>query len=285
MRKKGKGQEGGPKGCPGWMASYADMFTVLMAFFVLLFAMSQIDAELFERFLVSFNPSRADDQFLIGTGGNMLPLDGGGLAPQVIPPKPAGAEGDKGGEGPDDPVYKGGHEPQGDTVSDMMNTFMTYMANEVSGQSGVDIEVGDDYIRIEIDEREGVFFNSGQARLTREAQVTLSLLGPALKDFADRGHGIVIEGHTDNQPINSAAFPSNWTLSGARASSVVEYLVGNFEIDVRMIAGLGLGEHFPKADNNTAEGRAQNRRVDIKIFTTEMTAGGAVRSWFAIPGT
>jgi chemotaxis protein MotB len=297
--KRKKGKKGGPKECAGWMASYADMFTVLMVFFVLLFAMSQVDAELFERFLISFNPARAEDRPLRGAGYMFLNEGSGLLSTPVIPPD-AGAAGDEGGIGPDIPDKPGGREPEGDAVGDMYNTFKTYMAEVIPADisSGVDgtegdgglyadgfeIQYGENYILVEVMEQGSVFFNSGQAMLTSAARDALNIIGPLLKEFSDEGHGIIIEGHTDNRPINTPQFPSNWTLSGARASSVVEYFVNTHEIDRHMIAGLGRGEYFPKADNNTEAGRAANRRVEIKVFTSEATMSDVIGSWF-IPGT
>ncbi|MCL2386697.1 MAG: flagellar motor protein MotB [Defluviitaleaceae bacterium] len=288
MRRK-KEVPNANKVLPGWMASYADMFTVLMAFFVILFAMSTIEQELFERVLASFNPSRVQEDFnpaQIG-GGDTLIDRGQGILPEVVPSDPAGAEGDEGGIG------LGGYDADGDAVGEMVNTFMTYMAamlgidDDTYGMLPNVMTEGENYIRINIEELAagGVFFSSGQARLTSAAVSVLDYIGPMLLTFSQDGHGIVVEGHTDNLPINTPAFPSNWTLSGARASSVVEHLVRTQGIDVHMIAGLGRGEYFPIADNNTVDGRAQNRRVEVKIFTPEVTAGGAIGGWFTIPGT
>jgi len=291
VNKKKKSAAGGPKGVAGWMASYADMVTVLMAFFILLFAMSQIDEDLFERFIISFNPARAEDFRVLPGGGGLLVDQESGILPNIEEPPPAGAEGDDGGVGDVDPEFWGGQEHQGDAIGDMMNTFMTYMADilQLSDlEDGVlpdGIEVGENYFRINIDEFGGVSFAPGQARLTPAAIATLDYFGPMLRGFTERNQGIIVEGHTDNVPISSAVFPTNWTLSSVRASTVVEYLVANFDIPVYMIAGLGRGEYFPIADNETVEGRAQNRRVEIKIFTQEFTTGGAVGRWFSIPGT
>lgn len=287
MRRKKKSD--GPKGVAGWMATYADMVTLMMAFFIMLFAMSQIDQQLFEQFIVAFNPARAEDFMPFAGGGDIFAQEGADILPYVVPPPEPGAEGYVGGIGPDEPIQDGGFEPEGDAVGDMHNTFMTYLAEHLpiaDGESPFDVTVGENYLRINIrEEFGGVFFASGQARLMPAAISVLDDIGPMLLQFAEDGHGIVIEGHTDNQPINTLAFPSNWTLSGARASSVVEHLVRNWGIDVRMIAGLGRGEHFPIATNDTVEGRAQNRRVKIKIFTQYVTQGGAIGSWFNIPGT
>lgn len=267
---------------PGWMASYADMFTVMMVFFILLFAMSQIDVELFERFISSFNPTREVEFSPIQAAGDIFAEDGTGILPEPDPPPPEGTAGD--------PESPGGRDAQGDTVGDMMNTFRTYMA-EAAATAGewndsFDVTVGDDYLRINIDEVAGggVLFPSGQARLTPAAVTAVDYLGPMLLSFSQAGHGIIVEGHTDDRPINTPSFPSNWTLSGARAMSVVERLVIHTGINVHMIAGTGRGEYFPIGDNNTAEGRAQNRRVEIKVFTQEATERGPIGGWFSIPG-
>jgi flagellar motor protein MotB len=211
--------------------------------------------------------------------------------PEIEPPPPAGVVGDDEGTGEDDPVeWLGGDQAEGDAVGDMLNTFMTYMANELPpGEHGYPIEVvaGENYVRINIQDITGddVLFGSAQARLTPAARAALDILGPLLSTFAADGHGIIIEGHTDDRPINTPAFPSNWSLSGARAMSVVEHFVDNWGIDVHMIAGIGRGEHFPIDTNDTAEGRAANRRVEIKVFTREATVQGPVGGWFTIPGT
>ncbi|MCL2197713.1 MAG: flagellar motor protein MotB [Defluviitaleaceae bacterium] len=288
---KNKPKDDPNKVLPGWMASYADMFTVLMAFFVLLFAMSQIDEDLFERFIVSFNPARAEDfSPMHGRQGDVFAQMGEGIMPEVVPPPEPGATGDEEGQGEADPEGAGGREHEGDAVGDMMNTFRTYMAENLPSddqdrQFEIDVTEGENYIRIDIGEHDGVFFNSGQARLTPSGINVLNYLGPMLANFASTGHGIIIEGHTDDRPINTAAFPSNITLSGARASSAVEHLTTHFDIPFNMIAGIGRGEHFPVATNETEAGRAANRRVEIKVFTSQTTEGGPVSGWFQIPGT
>ena len=289
MNKKKKGPEG-PKGLPGWMASYADMFTVLMAFFVLLFAMSTIEEELFQQFIMSFNPARIDDFMDIGAGGDMFIDVGQGLFPAEPPPPPVSPDEADGVVGEDDDAddfdamgADGGIDADGDTVGDMLNTFRTYMAQYDWGEA-LDIQAGEDFVQITLPGGEdGMLFNSGQAILLPGAQEVLNELAPLLQGFVDEGHGIIVEGHTDTVPMSPGAiFATNWSLSAARASAVVEYLVTNYEIPPEAIAPIGRGEYFPIATNETSEGRALNRRVEIKVFTQEAT-GGAVGAWWVIP--
>ncbi|MCL2355856.1 MAG: OmpA family protein [Defluviitaleaceae bacterium] len=297
-KKRGSSPSGAKMVLPGWMASYADMFTILMVFFVLLFSMSQIDQDLFDRVMAGLqtrpvtdvNPMPAD-------GGNILANAGQGILPNVIPPPPAGAAGEEGGIGDTPPTDRGGFEPVGDTVGDLMNTFRMYMADDDPTQPGdpaenigegigdIVVTAGEGYIRINIDDAGGVLFGSGVANLTPAAMSTLHYLGPLLHTFTENGNGIIVEGHTDNRPINTLHFPSNWELSGARAASVVRFFVDNYDIDVHMIAGLGRGEFFPANPANNSEAWAQNRRVEIKIFSLESMERGPVGGWFSIPGT
>ena len=284
MKRKKKAADGF-KGLPGWMASYADMFTVLMAFFVLLFAMSVIEEELFQQFIISFNPARIDDFIDIGAGGDMIIDVGQGLFPLEPPPPVVPADDDEVPGDQDIEGGEGGIDAIGDTVGDMMNTFRTYMAQHEWGEGfEPDIQAGEDFIQITLPGGEdGMLFDSGQAILLDGAQYVLNQLAPLLEEFVAQGHGIIVEGHTDWVPMSPGSiFPTNWELSSARATAVVRYLVTNWEIPPTAIAPIGRGEYFPIADNETVEGRALNRRVEIKVFSQEAT-GGAVGAWWVIP--
>ena len=125
--------------------------------------------------------------------------------------------------------------------------------------------------RIQISELQGkmtvrlaekVLFPSGSATLAREGKGTLGKVADAFKDLKDRI--VRVEGHTDNVPIQSAAFPSNWELSAARAIAVVRFLQGA-GVDPAKLAAAGYGEWQPIAANGTSEGRAQNRRIEISL--------------------
>ncbi|HSB19891.1 MAG TPA: OmpA family protein [Anaeromyxobacteraceae bacterium] len=127
--------------------------------------------------------------------------------------------------------------------------------------------------RIQISELQGkmtvrlaekVLFPSGSATLSRDGKATLAKVADAFKDLKDRI--VRVEGHTDNVPIKSAAFPSNWELSAARAIAVVRFLE-SAGVDPAKLAAAGYGEWQPIAPNDTPEGRAQNRRIEISLAT------------------
>ena len=284
MKRKKKGADGF-KGLPGWMASYADMFTVLMAFFVLLFAMSVIEEDLFQQFIMSFNPARIDDFIDVGAGGDIIIDVGQGLFPMEPPPPVVPADDEEVPGDQDIPGGEDGIDVMGDTIGDMMNTFRTYMAQYEWGEGlEPDIEAGENFIQITLPGGEdGMLFDSGQAILLDGAREVLSMLAPLLEEFVAQGHGIIVEGHTDWVPMSPGSiFPTNWELSSARATAVVRYLVDNWEIPPTAISPIGRGEYFPIADNTTVEGRALNRRVEIKVFEQDVI-GGAIGAWWAIP--
>ena len=111
-----------------------------------------------------------------------------------------------------------------------------------------------------------LLFDSGKAELSESAEDVLNQVGLILERYADSS--ILIEGHTDSVPMNSAKYPSNNELSDARALAVFYYLIENTNLDPASITHAGRGEYVPIADNSTAEGRALNRRVEIKIYNT-----------------
>ena len=128
----------------------------------------------------------------------------------------------------------------------------------------VDIEVTSQYVQLSL--RGALLFDSGSDQLKEEALPILNQLGVILERYADSI--IEIEGHTDNVPISSRRFANNNELSSARALSVFDYFVSTTNLDPAMIKHSGRGEYVPVADNTTPEGRAKNRRVEIKIYHT-----------------
>ena len=127
------------------------------------------------------------------------------------------------------------------------------------GQLTVSIDAG----RIVINLPNNVLFNSGSASLNAEGQEALAQIGGVLKNFSDRR--FQVEGHTDNVPIKSARFPSNWELSTTRALAVV-HLLSDMGVTPENLSAAGFGEFRPRADNDTEDGRQLNRRIEIVML-------------------
>jgi len=283
---KGKKKEQGAKMVlPGWFASYADMVTVLMVFFILLFTMAQVDEAKFQEFLQGIQ----GENFGRGAGDSIFndpsmfeyPPPPGDLSVPIPTPNIAGEL------PPDTPVLT-----QGQIAAIMASAFRTYLApydiTDVPGQPGdIGVFVPEDasYVRIVMYDR--AHFQPGQPGLLPPAIEMIDRMAPAILDYAVQGHTIVVEGHADNVPMAPGSpFVDNWGLSAARASSVVRHLVDVWSVPPDMIQATGMGEHHPTDTNDTPEGRANNRRVEIKIFTalTETTTRPVPAPPFQIPG-
>lgn len=144
--------------------------------------------------------------------------------------------------------------------SDMMEEFQKVVEeSDLNGQ-----------IKLEINERgllirflDSVLFDSGKADLTKDATEIIDKVSNILKDTNKK---ITVEGHTDNLPISTFRFPSNWELSTTRAVNVVKYMINNNGIDPVRLSASGYADQHPISNNNTAEGRKDNRRVDMVIL-------------------
>lgn len=117
-----------------------------------------------------------------------------------------------------------------------------------------------------------ILFDSGSATLKGQGREVLKSLGEVLRGVEDKA--IVIEGHTDNVPIATERFPTNWELSTARATSVVRYLQEQVGIDPKRLSAVGFGPYRPVASNDTPEGRAKNRRIEVKVVPLEAPVFG-----------
>jgi chemotaxis protein MotB len=128
----------------------------------------------------------------------------------------------------------------------------------------VEVESTSSYVVLNLNS--GILFDSGKADLKPEALTLISKVADIIREYDD--NTIAIEGHTDNVPISSSQFPDNVMLSMYRAHSVYSYLVKNEGFNDASMISIGRGESVPVASNSTAEGRAQNRRVEIKIYNS-----------------
>lgn len=113
-----------------------------------------------------------------------------------------------------------------------------------------------------------ILFDSGKADIKKEAMPVLDKLGKILKEYSNRD--VLVEGHTDNVPISTSIFPSNWELSAHRATTVLRYFVERHNISPKRISAAGYGEYRPVASNSTLGGRAKNRRVEVILLPKEL---------------
>jgi len=229
------------EGAPAWVVSYSDMVTLLLTFFILLFAIGETEQDKFERVVVSLRKALK--------GSSNLEHD----------------------------VYSGNQDSQFRAIStdvnqdeiELLAAVKQEMEKIISDlQSLIESSALDGQITAEMTPRGAILsisnvavFPIGQARLTRQGRNTLQNITRILSQFP---YHVKVEGHTDNTPINTTEFPSNWELSTRRASEIVRFLIDN-GISPTQLSAEGFAEFHPVATNYTSEGRSQNRRVELVI--------------------
>jgi chemotaxis protein MotB len=216
-----------------WLLTYADLITLLLAFFVVMYSMSRIDNKKFGKVSDALNT-------ILKGGTSVL-------------------------------RFQQEYEKSGHGILKMGNLRMVQRKIEDRFRQLGKPEV----LQTEITERglvvhilESALFDKGSAQLKPKAMEVLDLIAEQLEG---RPNHVRIEGHTDDTPINTTVYPSNWELSSARATAVVRYYTENQGIAPDRISALGYGKFRPVAANNSIENRAMNRRVDIVILTMELT--------------
>lgn len=240
-----------------WLVSYADFITLLFAFFVTMYAVSRADEKKMGSAFESFQKAL----------GSVIPIAFSHKEPGVFPEK-------------DVPIHFSITPIQGGPVENKrMALLKTAEAiheeiKNISTVYGPNIQINlADQIKFILEDRglvirisERVFFNSGEASIRQEVKPILNILG---QTFEKIPNSIRIEGHTDNIPIQTIRFPSNWELSTERATGIVRYLLNHFQIDPIRLSASGYAEFRPIAPNHTPEGRLQNRRVDFVIMNED----------------
>jgi chemotaxis protein MotB len=229
-----------------WLVSYADFITLLFAFFVTLYAISQVDAKKLGKLMESMQA--AFDTKAFDPGSPKLSLSDGrskGVQQQTLV------------------------EP----ISPAVTATPAMQAIEARIRAKLPRQTAGGIVRFHQEKRglvisltEAGFFEPGQSELRDSSLAVLDAVAEALRTVPFQ---LRIEGHTDNVPIKTARFPSNWELSTARATYVLSYIASHYDLAAPRLSLAGYGQYHPVASNDTAEGRASNRRVDLVILSDE----------------
>ncbi|NPV81753.1 MAG: OmpA family protein [Firmicutes bacterium] len=212
---------------PEWLLTYADMVTLLLTFFVLLYSYSRVDLKRFQQALASFRRTLAIT--------SVEPV----IVPQILDNTKA---------------------PPGISDEELYNKLRNLIQREgLAGKVTVSSEKRGIMIRL----KEQVFFDLGKSELRPEALPVLQKIAAVLREIPDRD--LRVEGHTDDLPINTILYPSNWELSAARAGAVVRYFINNCGLKPWRFEIVGCAEYRPEYPNTDPHWRQLNRRVEIVI--------------------
>jgi len=239
-----------------WLVSYADFITLLFAVFVTLYAMSQTDKKKVEQVMSSMRESFGMAE-KVGLGPKPTLIEMGDLRvlPSLKPETMRPGQKMRGMDG-----KKGRGQAQEKDFKEIKTSIEAYLMKSAT-QEKVSVDINQRGLVISL--KEAGFFDSGSATVK---QGSLDLLARLVESLSEYDNQFRVEGHTDNVPISTATFHSNWELSTARATNLVHYMVNNYKFSPERISATGYGEHRPVTDNGTAEGRSKNRRVDIVIL-------------------
>ena len=279
-----------PKAFPLWQSTFSDLMNLLLCFFVLLFSMSSINEE---KYLQIVNSLQSAFTTVISTGGSTVvpaKLVSSGITQlpdysnffgDTMAKGEEGGQTDPGGsdssgqqQGTVDVDEKTEEEKEAEAKaeiekkaleeSERMAEHIEAMATEMGIQDMIEVDFNGTYVRITMSG--ALLFDSGSATLRSQAVPIVQKVGAILNNYPK--NLIEVEGHTDNVPIHSAKFEDNDVLSMYRALYVSNVLRESTTIDPGHVKSSGCGEYDPIADNSTPEGRARNRRVEIKVYNS-----------------
>ncbi len=224
-----KQEECPPKGAPAYMTTYGDMMTLLLTFFVLLLSFSSMREAKFQRAIGS----------LKGALG-VLPFE-----PSVIQPKKV-------------PIPQLTNLQESE-ISESLVKLEDVLSDEQLSEN-VRLQITDKGMTIRIESQ--VLFLKGEAELLPVAYPILTRIASLARGWSNK---IYIEGHTDNDAIDTDEYSSNWHLSAARAISVLNFFHLDADYDPRNLIAVGKGEYSPEFPNDTEENKAKNRRIEVRI--------------------
>ena len=242
-----------------WLVSYADFITLLFAFFVVMFAASNADqakaGQIAKAVQVAFT-----ELAVFAPSGTVFPLyDDGGL-----PSDSVNIIGNTHSAFEDSKFVSGGGlgKGEGTMIEEVKERLETLLGDEIDAG---EVRLSVDYRGLTVTLAESGFFPRGSAAIESEAISVVRAISGKLLEIP---YSVRVEGHTDNIPIRTAKFPSNWELSTSRATNVLQFLIADGGLPPSRLSAVGYGKYRPVAVNSTREGRGLNRRVDIVVLST-----------------
>ena len=225
-----------------WLISYADLITLLFAFFVVMYAISVVNEGKYKVFAMSLdNAFSGKDKVVVMVQGQPQPT-------MASLPSPMSRKREY--------AMRREREVMKKLAQDLSDTLAPLVKE---GK----VRVTQNSLGVSVEINASVLFDPGEARLANESEQALRALGVLLKNDT---HAIQVEGHTDDTKIATSVFPSNWELSAVRASSVVRLFIDSGVAPVRLTA-VGRASNLPVSSNDTPEGKARNRRVAVTILS------------------
>ncbi|SFD61556.1 chemotaxis protein MotB [Lentibacillus persicus] len=257
--KPRKIRDNGQSGAPKWMVTYSDMVTLILVFFILLFSVSQIDMVKFDavsesfrnRMIFDFYPSPVPMENPTEHTSNE---ESGKNSNEFENPTATENVNDR-----DDMTQ----EENKDSLDELMAQVEQYLQNN-NLNNVISASRDDRGVVLVLQER--IMFDTGEAKILDSGKPFLDRVGELLMNLPN---DVSVEGHTDDRPISSYKYPSNWELSGARASSVIRYLIDENDFDVSRFSSIGYGSTRPAAPNTSVENWRENRRVEMIILEKE----------------
>jgi chemotaxis protein MotB len=220
------------------MATYGDMVTLVLCFFVLLFAMSSVDSQKFQKALLSLR-------------GSLGVMKGGTTVEVATEPNTSGEEGASAGSAP---RYEMNTQHVAYTINSYLRSEGLDKSIQVTiNQRGVAVSISDQFL-----------FDSGSAVLKSDGKRVLYKIASLVRDEVP---AVSVEGHTDSVPLRGGIYRDNWGLSSARAAVVVSYLESDGGIAPQKLQAVGYSSYRPVVPNDEADHRALNRRVDIVFLS------------------
>ncbi len=282
IKKKKKAEE--HENLERWLLTYSDMITLLMVFFIMMYAMSMLNMQKFDKAKEGFH-----EVFGSATISSILPggksVFGGGVDPSSTEPvvvfeKFVNSKEEKKEDSSEKEMPQSDEEKIDLKTADIKQVLayewvdreLVYIAENII--KNIKGTIHDQDVNLLLEKRgliiriqsEGIFFDSGSAQLKNEILPLLDIIAKSIKYYTGM---LIIEGHSDNVPVNTIVYPSNWEMSTARAASVLRYWVNSSMVSSQNVMIAGYADTRPIAPNDTAENRAKNRRVEILVLNKE----------------